>query len=76
MMRNSMAPVLVEAFISQTLSTGAVAMAICVGLVGRVRLGEGLRGYTAVVPPIPCSAADPPVFFSQSVLRQPSREIP
>ena len=34
--------------------------------------GTSLRGYTAVVPPIPCSRVDPPVFFSQSVLRQPT----
>ena len=33
---------------------------------------EILRGYTAVVPWIPRSAADPPVFFSQSALQQPT----
>ena len=31
-----------------------------------------LRGYTAVVPWIPRSRVDPPVFFSQSALQQPT----
>jgi hypothetical protein len=42
------------------------------GTIGLLYTARRLRGYTAVVPWIPRSAADPPVFFSQSALQQPT----